>query len=330
MSQHQTISVVIPTHNGSATLAACLNALRASSLPPAEIIVVDDASSDDSARIAEQCNCRVLRLRENVGAARAKNRGAAIAAGDILFFTDDDVVVAKDALANLAARYADANVAGVVGLLDAQIPFADFASNYKNLWMRFTYARIPRERIGLFYTSIASMRRAVFMQLGGFDENYHGASIAEDTEFGQRAWGAGHYIVLEPRVTAVHHKHYTWREVLHTDYMRARALMLMRLRKRGQPFYTSVPAFYQLAVPTLFAALGAMILSVAMGDWLLVIGGILLFTFYVLFFPWFRFLTRERGIGFALLAALFQPVDVIAVGLGMLLAAFEFGQGRKY
>jgi len=330
MNQRPTISVVIPTRNGSATLAACLTALRASTFPPAEIIVVDDASSDDSARIAAQFDCRVLRLCENIGAARAKNRGAASATGDILFFTDDDVVVAKDALANLAARYADENIAGVVGLLDAKIPFADFASNYKNLWMRFTYARIPRERIGLFYTSIASMRRAVFAHLGGFDENYAGASIAEDTEFGQRAWGAGHHIALDPDMTAAHHKQYTLGEVLRKDYLRARALMLMRLRKRGQPFYTSVPLFYQLAVPTLFAAMGAMLGGMVIGYWLLGIGGALLLTFNFLFLTWYTFLARARGAGFAMRAVLFQPVDVMAVGLGMFTAVLEFARGRKY
>lgn len=323
------ISVVIPTHNGARTLADCLTALRASSLLPNEIVVVDDASTDDSAQIAERFQCRVIRLDENVGAARAKNRGAREASGDILFFTDDDVMVARDALARLVENFADARVAGVVGLLDAKIPFADFASNLKNLWMRFTYERVPRERIGLFYTSIAAMRRDIFLQLGGFDENYRGASITEDTEFGQRAWAAGHFILLDERVTAQHHKHYTIAEVLRTDFLRARALMLMRLRKRGQPFYTSVPLFYQLAVPVLFVALVCFALTF-FNSLFIIAGIVLLFTFYFLFLPWFIYLARQRGIGFTFLAALFQPIDAVAVGLGMLIAIIEFVRGVRY
>jgi GT2 family glycosyltransferase len=323
------ISVVIPTHNGARTLAACLTALRASSYAPNEIVVVDDASTDNSAQIAEQFHCRVIRLHENMGAACAKNRGAQAASGDVVFFTDDDVIVARDALEWLAQNFADAQVAGVVGLLDRQIPFDDFASNYKNLWMRFTYAQLPRENIGVFYTSIAAMRRDIFLQLGGFDENYRGASIAEDTEFGQRAWRATQGIRLDERVTAVHHKHYTLVQVLQTDFLRARALMLMRLRKWGQPFFTSVPLFYQLAVPIIYTALACLLLAWSY-PLFLIASAVLLLTVYVLFLPWFSFLARERGVSFALRAALFQPIDVIVVGAGMLQAGLEFVQGRRY
>jgi GT2 family glycosyltransferase len=325
------ISVVIPTRDGARTLAACLESLRASSLPPAEIIVVDDASDDDSGDIARRLDCRVIRAdaSRNVGAARAKNRGAAIATGDILFFTDDDVIVSRDALARLAEDFDNARITGVVGLLDRKIPFDDFPSNYKNLWMRFTYERVPRERIGLFYTSVAAMRRATFLALGGFDENYRGASIAEDTEFGQRAWAAGHNIVLDPRVAVTHGKHYTPREVLRTDFLRARALILMWLRKWGQPFYTSVPRFYQFAVPTICAAIGCLVFA-SFHPIFLAATALLFLTFYFLFLPWFAFLARERGARFALIAALFQPVDVIAVGLGMFSAIREYAQGRRY
>jgi GT2 family glycosyltransferase len=306
-----------------------LQSLRSSSLAPYEIVVVDDASFDDSAEIARQAGCRVVRADENVGAARAKNRGAQAAIGDVLFFTDDDVIVSRDALARVAEDLNAPYIVGVVGLLDRAIPFDDFASNYKNLWMRFTYARLPRERIGVFYTSAAAIRRDIFLQLGGFDESYRGTSIAEDTEFGQRAWGAGHVLRLDPRVTVTHCKRYTLREVLHTDFLRARALMLMRLRKWGQPFFTSVPMFYQLAVPTIFAALICLALTFA-NAMFLAASAILLVTFYVLSFPWLGYLTRERGARFALLAALFQPVDAIAVGMGMLSAMFDFVRGTKY
>ncbi len=325
------LSVVIPTHNGEATLAACLESLQASSLLPAEVIVVDDASTDGTAEIARRFGCRIVGLDKNLGAARAKNCGAAIATGDILFFTDDDVSVSRDALAHLIENFDNPQVVGVVGLLDRKVPFDGFASHFKNLWMRFTYAKVPRERIGLFYTSVAAMRREVFLQLGGFDENYRGASIAEDTEFGQRAWAAGHRIVLDPRAVVTHCKEYTPREVLATDFLRARALMLLRLRKWGQRFYTSVPLFYQLAVPTIFAALGALLGGAVIGNRLFVIlGAALLIAFYVLFSTWLVYLMRERGAGFALIAMLFQPVDVIAVGFGMMTAMLDFVRGVRY
>ncbi len=325
------ISIIIPTHNGAATLAQCLQAIRSSSLSPHEIIVVDDGSSDNSSEIAKQNGCRVIRSAENIGAACAKNLGARNATSETLLFTDDDVVVSGDALERVARDFSDPTVAGVVGLFAAETPFDDFASNFKNLWMRFTYERVPREGIGLFYTSVAAIRREIFLQLGGFDENYRGASIAEDTEFGQRVWGAGYKIILDPSVSVTHHKHYTLRQVLVTDFLRARALTLVRLRKWGQPFFTSVPLFYQLSVPALFTSLGAFIGGAVIVNWLLGIAGIvLLFTFYVLFFPWLAYLARERGMRFALIAAVFQPMDAVAVGVGMLVALVDFARGVRY
>ncbi len=298
---------------------------------PHEIIVVDDASSDASADIASQYRCCVVRLGENMGAARAKNRGARIATGDVLFFTDDDVLLQPEAVARVAHDLGDPRVAGVVGLLARETGFPDFASNYKNLWMRFTYARLPRERIGVFYTSIAAIRRDVFLQLSGFDENYTGASIAEDTEFGQRAWGAGHLLLLDPEIEGTHRKHYTLGQVLKTDFLRARALVLMRLRKRGAQFYTSVPLFYQFAVPIVFAALVSAVFAVILSSpaWLFLLATWLV-VFYALHASWLLYLARERGWRFALRAALFQPIDVIAVGIGMAAAALEFILGKRY
>ncbi|MBI4789491.1 MAG: glycosyltransferase [Chloroflexi bacterium] len=323
MNPRPRISVVIPTHNGAATLPACLQSLRSSSLPPHELIVVDDCSSDGSAEIAQQFQCCIVRLDENIGAARARNRGAQTATGDVLFFTDDDVIVAPDALAQVAEDLSAPLSAGVVGLPAREIPFHNFASHYKNLWMRFTYLRLPRERIGVFDTTVAAIRRQVFLELGGFDENYSGASIAEDTEFGQRAWAAGHMLVSDPQVAVTHCKHYTLSQVLSTDFLRARALMLMRLRKWGQPFFTSVPLFYQLAVPVIFAAVFA-------GPFVPLLSVVLFAAFYALNASWLAYLARERGPRFALCAALFQPIDVLAVGAGMLAAMIDFVRGVRY
>lgn len=331
MNPRPSISIVIPTHNGAATLADCLQSVQPALSPLDEIIVVDDASSDGSAEIARRFQCRVVRVDVNIGAARAKNCGARVARGDLLFFTDDDVVVSPSALDRLVGDFADARVAGVVGLLEREIPFGNFASRYKNLWMRFTYARLPREGIGVFYTSVAAIRREIFLELGGFDENYAGASIAEDTEFGQRIWGAGRRLMLDPHVAGTHYKHYTLSQVLSTDFLRARALVLMRLRKWGQAFFTSVPLFYQLAVPVIGAAIVSLVLAAVIpGVPVLIASLLLVAAFYALNLSWLAYLAGECGLAFALCAAVFQPLDVLAVGAGMLTAGMEFVRGKRY
>ncbi len=367
------ISVIIPVFNGARTLPKVLVALTETNPAPAEVIVVDDGSTDNSARLATEFECQVIRLEQNVGAAAETKRGAQKATGDILFFTDADVVVPRETFGLLAAAFAreaweseetlegylSQDVVGVVGLLDPQIPYTNFASQYKNLWMYFTYSQftapskdsivVPANRsavsadaqtpqaIGLFYTSAAAMKRGTFLELGGFDENYRGASIAEDTEFGQRAWARGAKIILAPELRVRHLKRYDALGLLREDLRRARALTLLRLRKRGAPFFTSVPLFYQLAVPVIYAALVVLVLGLSVGVRNLdfatcscALGFLALFVFYGLNSPWLSFLGRERGILFLLQAALFLPIDVIVVGFGIIAALFDFARGKKY
>jgi glycosyltransferase involved in cell wall biosynthesis len=312
-----------------------LRSVAAASPPAAEVIVVDDGSTDRSAEVASSFGVRLLRLEQNSGAAVAKNAGARAALGDTLVFIDSDIVAATDLFACLESAFTRRRADGIVGLLDEEIPPRDWATRYKNLWMHFTYARfaggdVP-PRIGLFYTSIAAMRRERFLELGGFDENYRGASIAEDTEFGQRAWSCGLDIFLEPSARVVHLKTYSPLAVLQEDFRRARALTLMRLRKRGQPFFTSVPVFYQLAVPAIYAALACSVLAMVLRNGAL--AGLALVgvaALYLLNAPWLGFLLRKRGLSFAIKSALFLPLDVLVVGLGMARALADWVLRVRY
>jgi glycosyltransferase involved in cell wall biosynthesis len=327
-----TISIIIPAYNAARTLSQTLTALCAAQPLPLEIIVVNDGSTDDTAQIAKSFGVRVLSLEKNIGAAAAKNRGADNAHGDILLFTDADIVPRQDIVANVLEVFQARGCDGMVGLLDENIPAKNWASQFKNLWMNFTYVRLENlPRIGLFYTSIAAMKRATFLELGGFDEHYRGASIAEDTEFGQRAWGQQVPIVLAPNVRVVHLKAYSVVEVLSEDFKRAYALTLMRLRKRGQPFFTSVPVFYQLAVPTINLTALLLLAALVLQNpfvWIAAFG--VLIAFYVLNLPLLGFLRQKRGFGFAIRSALFLPLDVFVVGLGMLNAFFNYVLGIRY
>src|SRR5437016_5955250 len=92
------ISVIIPVYNGAGHLEACLSALRCSAMPPNELIVVDDGSTDNSREIAAQFSAKVLSTNGRCGPAQARNIGAKEATGDIVLFLDSDVCVYPDTI----------------------------------------------------------------------------------------------------------------------------------------------------------------------------------------------------------------------------------------
>jgi glycosyltransferase involved in cell wall biosynthesis len=85
------VSVIIPAYNRERLLPRALNSVNAQEeLRPLEVIVVDDASSDDSAAVAERLGARVLRRTVNGGAAAARNDGLRAARGDWVTMLDSD------------------------------------------------------------------------------------------------------------------------------------------------------------------------------------------------------------------------------------------------
>src|ERR1700693_4789638 len=98
-----TVSVVIPVHNTADHLKQCLEALRASDSMPAECIVVDDGSTDDSAGVATRFGAKVLSTNGRFGPSRARNLGVQSASGDVILFLDADVCVRPDTVSKIAA-----------------------------------------------------------------------------------------------------------------------------------------------------------------------------------------------------------------------------------
>jgi GT2 family glycosyltransferase len=85
------VSAIIANYNGAKHLRTSLPSLLKQSHKSLEIIVVDNASSDESAQVAQDCGVRWLRLSENIGLAPALNRGAAAAKGELLLFLNNDM-----------------------------------------------------------------------------------------------------------------------------------------------------------------------------------------------------------------------------------------------
>jgi GT2 family glycosyltransferase len=224
------VTVVVATHDRPDHLRDCLESILASVGVQFDVVVVDNApSSDATARMlaAEYgAETRLTVVREDVpGLGRAHNRALAFARGDIVAFTDDDVLVDRHWLARLAAAFRNDPEAGcVTGRIEAlavETPVQRWLESYagygKGDERRHFDLGANRPPDPLFpYTagkfgSGANMafRTAVLRSIGGFDELLGAGTRSrggDDLAAFFAAVNGGHRLVYEP-AAVVHHRH---------------------------------------------------------------------------------------------------------------------------
>jgi len=109
------VSVLVPTFNRANYISECLDSLLAQSVPPLEIIVIDDGSEDGTAALLSSYGERIRHVRkENGGKPSAVNLGLAMARGDLIWIFDDDDVALPDAIETRLACLNDHPEAGFV------------------------------------------------------------------------------------------------------------------------------------------------------------------------------------------------------------------------
>jgi glycosyltransferase involved in cell wall biosynthesis len=214
------ISIIIPAKNAENTIGVVLRAVRKSSYPRYEIILSDDYSTDGTVQIAEQAGVRVIRSTAGSGANHARNVGAANSSGDILVFIDADIVIARDTLATIVESLGDGIADAVVGIYTAKHRHESFVSQYKNLWVRYSYLKSP-PAIDWMFGAISGIRRRAFESIGGFDENLLASNGHDDIELGKRLAKARIAIVLNLDCEVEHLKQYTLRSFFLNEFRRS-------------------------------------------------------------------------------------------------------------
>jgi len=293
------VSIVVPVHNGGDAFVRCLESIAAASPGPIETVVVADGDSDGAWRRAQDFGARVVRIAQAGGPARARNRGAAAARGELLYFVDADVTIPPDALAQVDEAFAsDPSLAALIGSYD-DAPGADnFLSQYKNLFHHFVHQR-SREQASTFWGACGAIRREVFEAVGGFDEGYRRASI-EDIELGYRLRRAGHHIRLLKELQVKHLKRWTVRSLLRADVL-DRALPWTRLMLREGELLNdlNLSARNRVSVALVFLLLPVSAAG-ALFPALLLPAGMLGVGLVILNLDLYRFFVSKRGLAFAL------------------------------
>ena len=195
-------SIIIPVYNQSAVTRRCLEAL---SQQVAEIIVVDDASTDETPQLLEDFSTRIKTITHslNQGFATSCNHGAAVAGGEFLVFLNNDTVPAAGWLEALV-QYADLHPAASV--IAAKLLYPDDTVQHAGVvicqdrYPRHIYAGFPAEHPAVnksrqFQVVTAAcmlVRRSAFGQAGGFDTAFRNGF--EDVDFCLRLQQMGHQV----------------------------------------------------------------------------------------------------------------------------------------
>jgi len=316
------ISVIIPTRDGNATLGRCLASLAKSTYPPREVIVVDDCSKVEVSSIVEPFGFRTIRLDEPREAEYARNVGAEAATGDILVFTDSDMLLQPDVLKRIHDLLSKNRYAAVSGVCTPETDDKKLPARYKNLWLYYSYVNSPHD-FDWFILSIGAVRREVFFELNGFKTDYLTISGGGDLEFGRRLKGAGKKIRLDTAIQGKHLKRYTMKSLLRNDYVRGKGWFEFAAGRRV--LWDVVKRFrigniYPAFIASVLISLSLVAsLVLALFDGIFLYLAVLLAIVHLLMnYSLFRFFRREAGTGFLLKAIPMSFLDNLVAGFGVI------------
>ncbi len=185
------ISVVIPAYNEERYIGACLDALSRQSRPADEIIVVDNNSTDQTARIVASYKNVCLITEKQQGMAHARNAGYSAAKGDIIARTDADCRPPPDWIATIEKRFSDVGVDAITG----PTVFYDFSISCTNQLIRA--AEIVYDSIGyiLTYGPNHALRKTAWEKIGSAtctdNQRFH-----EDADLGYHLHEGGYTTIV--------------------------------------------------------------------------------------------------------------------------------------
>jgi glycosyltransferase involved in cell wall biosynthesis len=209
----QKVSVIIPTYKRETLLCNTISDVLKQRYPDFELIVLDQSPCHEAATVKffelHKNSLRYYHL-ECPHVVAACNKGVEYAAGEILLFIDDDIMIPHDELITRHVKnYDDPSLGSVAGkILDAANPVEGVydSRNFNWEWgfLSVTFNHNVRTETVSAGGSNMSFRKDAIIKVGGFDENYNGNSFRWETDMGYRLKKYGYYTVYDPTAFILH------------------------------------------------------------------------------------------------------------------------------
>lgn len=195
------ISVVIRAKNEANWIRRCLKAVSLQDTSSLEVILVDNDSTDDTAKIARSFGVKVLSLPDQkFSFGRALNIGFSEAQGDLVVSLSAHCIpLSNHWLECLTMNFVQPSVAAVYGRQEPLPDSEDF--DKRDLWTTFGIERRIQRKDFFFHNANSAIRRKTW-ELLPFDESLSGV---EDRDWAKRVLALGHEIVYEPLASVAHY-----------------------------------------------------------------------------------------------------------------------------
>lgn len=209
LEEYPFISVIIPVRNRPVEISQCLSSLGELDYPAdkKEIIVVDDASDDNTADIVTGFPVKLIKNSVRMQASCSRNLAAKAAKGDILAFIDSDCTADPMWLKDLVTAFSDETNGAAGGKVDSWFDkkALDRYEKVSSSLNKGTRSKSSKEEGAFFYLPACNLlvKKKIFLELGGFKINM---TVGEDVDFCWRLKDSGYEIEYRP-AGVVFHKH---------------------------------------------------------------------------------------------------------------------------
>ena len=196
------ITVYIPAYNVARFLPTAIESLLAQTLEPAEIMVIDDGSKDDSAGVARRYpQVAVVRHEHNSGLAAARNTAFRAARGEFVASLDADCVAEPTWLEKLSQHLTEKKIAGAGGFLREGVRDS-IADRWRAAHMRQEWGAAPVRNPKFLFGCNNIFKRAAVLEAGGYDETMR--TNGEDCELSRRLYAKDWELIYDPAAQATH------------------------------------------------------------------------------------------------------------------------------
>ena len=322
------ISVIIPVYNGEKTITKCLDSIYKTKYRDFEVIVVDDGSTDKTALLIKKYPCRIKILRQNSGVSVARNIGAKLARGELLYFVDADVVQKTDNLSEISKRLKENPNISVVNLVHHWRSMNEgFGPEFIGLKYYYDYDVLLRKGImkveSSFFQALGGfIPKKLFWKIGGFNEKIH-VPGGEEFEFGHKLRSNGYIIsvLLDMEVY-----HYWWNliERMKLNYKRSQMWLPLLLKRKSFETKGGV-ATAKNAINSIILTLVLVLSLLSIFINIIYIPILLLIFYFVYNIDFYRYIYRKKkNAGFTILSIFADMALYISASLGIITGFIKY------